>query len=123
MATQAEMAAANGGWIPYQLVAAASTNATNVKATAGVVGYIVANNVNAAVRYLKLYNKATAPTIGTDTPVMTIALPAGTVTVVPVPVGGIVFNTGIGFGTTTEATVAGTTGISASETVVNIGYR
>lgn len=123
MATQAEMAAQNGGWVPYNLVSAATTNATVVKATPGVVTYISANNVNAAVRYLKFYNKATAPTVGTDPPVLTLALPAASNQIFPVPPGGFVFNAGISFATTTEATVAGTTAISANETVINIGYR
>jgi hypothetical protein len=34
-------------------------------------------NNAASTRYFKLYNKATAPTVGSDTPVWTIPIPAG----------------------------------------------
>ncbi len=82
-------------------------------------------NVNAAVRYLKLYNKASAPTVGTDTPVLTFAIPgntAGAGTNIPVPTVGINFSTGIAFALTTEATDAGSTGVALSEIVVNLAY-
>jgi lysophospholipase L1-like esterase len=67
--------AADGHSSNNHLISANSTNATSVKASAGSVGLIVVSNINAAVRYLKMYNKASAPTVGTDTPVMTIAVP------------------------------------------------
>jgi len=54
---------------------AATTNALNLKSSAtrlvGVMGY----NANAEGRYLKLYNKATTPTVGTDIPALTFYLP------------------------------------------------
>ena len=114
-----------GGATPYKLVSGASTNATSVKASAGTVYMITASNVNAAVRYLKLYNKASSPTVGTDTPVFTFAIPgntAGAGTNIPIPNVGINFSTGIAFALTTEATDAGTTGVAANEIVVNLAY-
>ena len=81
--------------------------------------------MNAAVRYLKLYNKATAPTVGTDVPVKTIAIPgntAGAGVVLAWP-HGLAFGTGIAFALTTEATDAGTTGVAGSEITVNIDYK
>lgn len=56
---------------------AATTNATIVKASAGSVYNIAISNVSASPRYVKLYNKATAVTVGTDVPVLTIVVPAG----------------------------------------------
>lgn len=114
-----------GGATPYKLVSAATTNATSVKASAGTVYMITASNVNAAVRYLKLYNKASAPTVGTDTPVLTYAIPgntAGAGTNIPIPNVGINFSTGIALALTTEATDAGTTAVAANEIVVNLAY-
>ena len=111
--------------IPYKLISAGSTNATSIKASAGRVHVIIASNVNAAVRYLKLYDMATAPTVGTHVPKWTIPLPGGAVgTGIPIiiPEGGLDFGAGIAIALTTEATDAGTTGVSANETVVNIGY-
>jgi hypothetical protein len=114
-----------GGLTMSKTVSAASTNATSVKGSAGKVYAIQASNVNASARYLKLYNKATAPTVGSDTIVKTLIIPgntagAGTNIVFPT---GIEFTTGIAFALTTEATDAGTTGVAASEIVVNIDYK
>jgi hypothetical protein len=61
-----------------RVVAAASTNATNLKASAGNLLNVDVFNVAAYTVFLKLYDKASAPTVGTDTPVMTIPIPAST---------------------------------------------
>lgn len=61
-----------------RVVAAASTNATSLKASAGNIVNIDVFNVAAYDVFLKLYNKASAPTVGTDTPVWTIPVKAGT---------------------------------------------
>lgn len=110
---------------PYKLVSAASTNATSLKASAGVIYGIQLTNVNASPRYLKLYNKASAPTVGTDTPVKTLIIPGnatGAGSNVPIPVRGINFSIGIAFALTTEAADSGTTGVAANEIIVNIDY-
>jgi hypothetical protein len=116
---------AAGGATAYKLVSAATTNATSVKASAGTLYMVTASNVNAAARYLKLYNKASAPTVGTDTPVFTFIIPgntAGAGTNIPIPNVGINFATGIAFALTTEATDAGSTGVALSEIVINLAY-
>jgi len=60
----------------YNLLTAATTNAASVKASAGTLFEITIANPTATAAYVKLYNKASAPTVGTDTPVFTIAIPA-----------------------------------------------
>jgi hypothetical protein len=55
--------------------AAASTNATLARAGSGYLFQVLVTNVTASVKYLKIYNKASAPVVGTDVPFMTIALP------------------------------------------------
>jgi hypothetical protein len=109
------------------LSAAASTNATSVKASAGNLHKIVGTQVNAAARYLKLYNKASAPTVGTDTPVWTFYLP-------PTAVGGglftldfgtqpLYFSTGIAYALTTAAADADTGALTAGDVIaMNIAY-
>ncbi len=58
-----------------RIKSAASTNGTSVKASAGkIFGLSVSNNTSSN-RWLKLYDKATAPTVGTDTPIETILIP------------------------------------------------
>lgn len=65
-----------GSFRVHRLISAAgSNNATNVSARKVKVRTIIGYNANAAARYLKLYDKATAPA-STDTPLFTFYLPA-----------------------------------------------
>lgn len=57
--------------------AAASTNATLLRSSPTDLHKIVGLSKRASDCFIKLYNKATAPTVGTDTPVFTLAIPAG----------------------------------------------
>lgn len=112
------------GYTPGHLISAASTNATVIKNTAGTLGYLTASNVNAAARYLKLYDSSATPNVGTDTPVHTFIIPGNTAgggTNIPIPTQGIVFANGIALALTVEATDAGATGVALSEIVVNYG--
>ncbi len=52
----------------FRKLSAASTNATSLKASAGTLFALYAVNLNAAMRYVKFYDKASAPTVGTDVP-------------------------------------------------------
>lgn len=115
---------AAGGATPYQLISAASTNATSVKGSAGTVYSVVCMNTNAAARYLKLYDKATAPTVGTDTPVQTYLIPGGSLGfVVALGVPGLAFANGIAFALTTGMAVSDTGAVAATEIAVNLGYK
>lgn len=101
----------------FRLVSAASTNATSLKASAGTIYSLTAFNLNAAVRYLKLYNKASSPTVGTDTPVATFAIPASTTGAgftISFPFG-FDFETGIAYATTTGAADSDTGAVAANE--------
>lgn len=61
---------------PTHVVSAASTNATNVTSAAGWVKVSsFANNSATNWAYLKIYDKASAPVPGTDTPVALYPLP------------------------------------------------
>ena len=113
-----------GGATPYKLVSAATTNATSVKASAGQVYSVMVTNTNAAVRYFKLYNKASAPTVGTDTPVQVYAIPGATTGggfTLTLPVG-TAFATGIAFATTSGAADTDTGAVALSEILVNLTY-
>lgn len=112
--------AADGHSTHSHYISAASTNDTLVLTGARAIGLITATNTNAAARYLKVYNKATAPTSG-DTPIMTILLPPGSTTVV----GGnspIRAPLGLGFRLTTGIAVADTGAVSAAEHSVSFAY-
>ncbi|HEV3004236.1 MAG TPA: hypothetical protein VGX78_07225, partial [Pirellulales bacterium] len=64
------------GATPFLLAGSAnSTNATSVNASACTLWEIVAVNVStSAMAYLKIYDKASSPTVGTDTPVYVLPL-------------------------------------------------
>jgi hypothetical protein len=65
------------------VVSAATTNASSQKATAGNLFEVSVSNPTATPAYVKFYNKATAPTVGTDVPVLTIVAPATSATQIP----------------------------------------
>jgi hypothetical protein len=68
---------ATGGAMPYHLRSAASNNATSLKASAGTLyGWHIVNNNTTTCYRVKFYNKATAPSPGSDTPVYVITVPA-----------------------------------------------
>lgn len=114
--------ATSGGYSISRALSANSNNATNVKGSAGQVFGWYLYNANAAVRYLKLYNKATSPTVGTDTPVMTIPIPPGSAANVEFG-NGIPFGTGIGFGIVTGVADNDNTSVAANEIIVNLFYK
>ena len=114
--------AAQGAGSTHHLISAASTNATSVKASAGTIGTLQVSNLNVVTRYLKLYNKASAPTVGTDTPVMTILIPPSANLFLDCGATGIRFTTGIAYALTTGITVADATAVNASEHSLGIFY-
>lgn len=115
----------SGGLTVYKLNSAASTNATSLKASAGQIYSVQVFNTNASARYLKFYNKASSPTVGTDTPVKVLTIPgnangAGLVLSWPQ---GIAFGTGIAFAATTGAADSDTGAVAANEIIINIDYK
>lgn len=62
----------------YSAVTTASTNAAIVKGSVGNLFELTISNPTATPAFVKLYNKALAPTVGTDVPVWTISIPATT---------------------------------------------
>ena len=120
--TQALSATASGASTFHHAISAASTNATSVKTSAGAISLITVTNSNAAVRYFKLYNKASAPTVGTDTPILTAAIPPNDTWTLPY---GALFDrlaTGIAYALTTGAAVADTGAVGLNEHAVHISY-
>lgn len=100
---------------------AATTNATSVKATAGSVYQITASNTGAAA-FVKLYNKASAPVVGTDVPVLTIPIPAAGLQNIEFGTTGHRFTTGIALAITNLAPDSDTTAVAASQVKVLTAY-
>lgn len=61
------------------VVSTASTNASNQKSSAGNLFELSVSNPTATAVAVKLYNKATPPTVGTDVPILTIPIAAGAI--------------------------------------------
>jgi hypothetical protein len=118
--------ATSGGLSISRTLSAASTNATNAKGSAGQVYGWVITNTNAAARFVKLYNKATSPTVGTDTPVMTLVIPGnanGAGQLAAEFTSGIAFSAGIGYAITTGVADSDTGAVAANEVVVNLLFK
>lgn len=110
---------------PYFVNSAASTNgALIITGTSGLQAFY-ATNEGASVAYVKLYNKATAPTVGTDVPEMIIPVPAaasGVPGVAEIPIGfsGFRFALGLGIAITRNAVFSDTTAVGAGEVKVKL---
>lgn len=72
--------AATGGATPVYRVGANSNNSENIKGSAGTVYSVQVSSISTGIAYLKLYDKATAPTCGTDTPVAGFLVPGSSAT-------------------------------------------
>ncbi len=112
------------GTTAYKLISTASTNANNVKASGGNLYSIIAIGLTSTVRYLKIYSKATAPTVGTDVPLMTIPVPANTQGAgVAIPFSmGVNFPLGIGVAITSGSADNDTGSVGAGDVIVNLTY-
>ena len=117
-----DLQSVNNGVVKTKVICAASTNSTSIKGSAGVLYNIEATNSDTVGYYVKLYNKATGPTVGTDVPVAVYYAPSGGGFVVE-KVNGSWFGTGIALGTSLLATDADTTVVTtANKLVINVEY-
>lgn len=103
--------------------AAATTNATSVKGTAGQLYAFHLCSGTANNKYLKLYNKATAPTVGTDTPVATITIPGNGCAPEFTTTLGVVYGTGLAYAITGAETDADTTAVAAGDVDGFLAYK
>lgn len=114
-------ASAAGSSSIAKVASAATTNATSVKASAGrVVGWSL-TNTTAAFKYFRLYNKASAPTVGTDSPALVVGLPPNSTTRGELE-GGIGFATGIAYAITGAVADLDATVTAANDVVGGVFY-
>lgn len=113
--------AAANGTTSSRVNSTASTNATLLKASAGQGYEFDLFNTAAYPVFLKLYNKASAPTVGTDAPIWTIPIQAG---------GGYsksfqygkTFSTGIAYAITKLQADSDTTNVAAGDLTGSIDW-
>jgi hypothetical protein len=105
--------------LTYRNLSVGTTGAVVKSAKGAIFEYYIYNN-SAAVLYLKLYDKATAPT-SSDTPIRTYPIPATNGANLCVT-DGIQFLNGISIRCTTGVADNDTGAPAANDCVVNIGY-
>lgn len=111
---------ATGAASKAHLVSAASTNLTNIKASAGrLLGWCLANT-SAAWKYVKIHNVAGAPTAGASV-YMTIAIPPNGISTMMLE-GGVAMSTGIAYSTVTGAADTDTTAVALNDIVGDIFF-
>lgn len=120
--------ATTGGNTPYSLIAAATTNSTSVKGSAGTLyGISLYSGSSTAVAYLKIYDTASAPTCGSGTPkerhlISYGASGAGGGAVIPSDLG-VAYASGIGICITGGIADNDTTSVAASTFLINLRYK
>ena len=110
---------------PYFLNSAASTNGALILTGTSGVQNLYATNIGATAAFVKLYNKATAPTVGTDVPEMIIPVPAavsGVPGVANTYMGyiGMRFPLGLGIAITGAVADTDTTAVAAGQVKVKL---
>ncbi len=112
--------ATSGGLSTFHLESAASTNATNIKASAGqVFGWFIYNS-NAAARKVAFHNTSGTPTAGASI-FFTVVIPPSSAANVEFT-NGIAFGTGIAITTVTGLADSNSTAVAADDLNINIFY-
>ena len=117
------VAATSGGLTTYKLISAATTNATSVATGARQLYNIQAFNRGAPDAYLKLYNLAVAPTVGTSVPLNVWLIPVGGPMLVLEFTNGIVLGAGLAISIQGGFADADTTAVAVGEIVLNLQYK
>jgi hypothetical protein len=113
--------ATSGGLTTYHLVSAASTNATNIKASAGQLYCYSIFNTNASMRKVAFHNTAGAPTAGASV-FFSLPIPgSGGANVCSDS--GIPFSSGIAITTVTGAADSDNTAVGANDLIINLFYK
>ncbi len=102
---------------------AATTNAAFIKASPGMLYQVICFNSTVSTKYVRLYNKTSAPTVGTDVPVMIIAIPALSSKEVSLGDVGLKFSSGIAYSITGSGTVLDATAVAVGDVLVTFNWQ
>lgn len=105
--------------LKYRLISAATTNATVFNAAQTRLGRFTASNTGATVAFVKIYDKATAPVVGTDIPVATLCVPGLTTGTFVTCLLGFPLKLGFGIAITGVGTDADATAVGLAQVIVN----
>ncbi|MDC0678640.1 hypothetical protein [Sorangium atrum] len=110
-----------GGLSVHRNVSLSATGQSAKSSPGQVFGWHLAN-WGSSVAFVKLYNTAGTPTVGTTEPALTLMVPAGQV-VSAEHTNGIAFTNGIGIGATVGAADGDATAPAANTMIVNVLYK
>ena len=110
-----------GGVTPYSLLSANSTNTTSVKASAAKLHSLYLSNTGVTVAYVKIYDKASAPNLASDVPVLRFLVPANGAAAHSLG-NGYTLTLGLAFAIVGLAPNTDTTVVAANQVIVNCGY-
>jgi PBP1b-binding outer membrane lipoprotein LpoB len=111
------------GSTTFFLNSAATTNATLVKSSAGMLYYVMATNTSASTKFVRFYNLTTSPTVGTSTPILVYSIPANSSVSLPLPSMGLKFSTGISFAITGAAAYLDASAVAAGDVVLTYNFQ
>jgi hypothetical protein len=98
-----------------------STGALIYSSSTQLLGYIITNQNQSSTRYVRFYNSAAQPTLGTTSVYLTFAIPAASAANVNFSPG-IAFSNGMGIAASGGVADNDTTAISANDIVANVFY-
>ena len=113
------MATPGERWSIYRNLNLGTTGVLIDSGVSVLKGFVI-TNASASALFVKFYDSASAPTVGTTTPVMTVRIPAAT-TVVAMDAA-IAFTAGLGAGASTGVADSDTTAPQANDVVANVFY-
>ncbi len=115
----------SGGLSMYHAKALTTLNAASIKGSAGQVYHISVFNNGSTIAYLKLYNTATAPDVGSLSTVDVVMIPGNSAGagVEKEIANGAAYSTGIGIGLTQGMSDLDKTSATASAYIVTVYYK
>ena len=123
-----DVATTTGGTTGYSVISTAAVLAAEIKGSAGNVYSIQAFNINAAARYVRIYNQTGAPGSGDAANIVWRGMVPGNTAAAgyTIPVGGskgIACATGIGIRASAAIADNDTTALAANELIFNVQYK
>jgi hypothetical protein len=119
-AVSANIVTTTGFSVFHSLISAASTNATNVRTAASTIGTCVLTNTSASFKYVKFFNLAVAPTMGTSTPVIQFPIAPNSTLDVSMSFAGLRLTVGLSYAITGGSALLDTTAVAAGDVLVNL---
>lgn len=107
-------------FLNFNLNSANSVNNTLIKAIPTTLVSAAFSNNAVTAAFIKFFDKATLPVAGTDTPVFTLNVPAGSQAIITIP---LAFSVGLGIAITNLVGDLDNTAVAAGQIKCKINYQ